>query len=494
MGKIYELTVRVPAGDVITYNLERLADAMDIKDPARLAVEINGSQGLVTIYPEDPLADVVLTDPADLAMDATGRIWVGRHHNGRKTRVRLYDPKSGSAQRLLLFGTTGAGKSTGGQILLAGMKRSGVTVFYADLKGGQSAPEARANCDWCTFTQEGAIAQLRTFWNIMKEREARYAAAGRSKFLMNRPDPLMYMIVDEANRLLEKGAPYRDEATFYIKDIGRTGRSLGMGIALFAQAGHLEELGGSDTLRSMLKEGEVILLRWTSNLMRQLVSDGLLPAGQKLMPIPKYAGAFELKSQFDTTETDEDRPGTQGNGYHLSGTNPTSRMRFFKVGSVMPTDGLDPEMLALYGDGPVATLEEASWEAAGEAYAGRLDGLAAYQAACPEKFEEPQAGAPGRGRSGSGTGGVRTAPTPGAAAARTVPVPVIPVPEPEEPARPRRLTVGDRVAAVLENTDEHLDIYAILDAVNADGGKPVKLGSIKAALTGLNTANRTDQE
>ncbi|MER5866147.1 transfer protein [Kitasatospora sp. NPDC002040] len=486
MALIYEVGVRAPAGDVIGYDMPRLADAMNVMDPARLAVETVGSRGLVTIYPEDPLEEVLLPDPAELLMDSTGRIWVGRHHNGRRTKVRLYDPKSGSAQRLILFGTTGAGKSTGGQILLAGMKRSGVTVFYADLKGGQSAPEARANCDWCTYTQEGAIAQLRTYWNIMKEREARYAAAGRSKFLMNRPDPLMYMIVDEANRLLEKGAPYRDEATFYIKDIGRTGRSLGMGIALFAQAGHLEELGGSDTLRSMLKEGEVILLRWTSNLMRQLVSDGLLPAGQKLAAIPKYAGVVELVSQFDDTEADEDRPGTQGNGYHLSGTHPTSRMRFFKVGSEMPTDGLDPEMLALYGDGPVPTLEESSWEAAGRAYAGRLDGMAAYQAACPEKFKEPETGGRGQGRGGSG-GGSRPV--------RSAPVPVIPVSAPgeQEPARPRRLTIGDRILAVLESAEAPMDTIAILDAVNADGGKVVKLGSIKAAMTALNAAARDDQ-
>ncbi len=485
MGLIYELTVQAPAGDVIGYDMPRLADAMHIKDPARLAVETAGSRGLVTIYPEDPLADVVLPDPEALTMDSTGRIWVGLHHNGRRTRVRLYDPKSGSAQRLLLFGTTGAGKSTGGQILLAGMKRSGVAVFYADLKGGQSAPEARHNVDWATFTQEGAIAQLRTFWNIMKAREVRYAEAGRSKFLMNRPDPLMYMVVDEANRLLEKGAPYRDEATFYIKDIGRTGRSLGMGIALFAQAGHLEELGGSDTLRSMLKEGEVLLLRWTSNLMRQLVSDGLLPAGQKLAAIPKYAGAVELVSQFDDSEADEDRPGTQGSGYHLSGTHPTARMRFFRVGSSMPTDGLDPEMLALYGDGPVASVEEDSWEEAGEAYTERLDGMNAYRAACPEKFEEPEEGGD-RGKSrGSHNGGTRPA--------RTTPLPVIPTSDPEQPARPQRLTIGDRVQAVLDSTDEHMDIHSILDAVNADGGKPVKLGSVRSALTGLNAAGRDSQ-
>ncbi len=73
------------------------------------------------------------------------------------------------------------------------------------------------------------------------------------------------MRIDEANRLLERGAPYRDEATHLVKELGRTGRSVGVGEELDAQASHLEELGGSDTLRAMLKEGEVVLLRWCSH-------------------------------------------------------------------------------------------------------------------------------------------------------------------------------------------------------------------------------------
>lgn len=68
----------------------------------------------------------ILADPQMLVMDDRGRIWIGRYHNGRPSLLRLYDPDSGSAQRLLLFGTTGAGKSTAGQIILAAMKRSGI--------------------------------------------------------------------------------------------------------------------------------------------------------------------------------------------------------------------------------------------------------------------------------------------------------------------------------------------------------------------------------
>ncbi|MFD5463331.1 transfer protein [Kitasatospora sp. NPDC127059] len=458
MNRIYELTLEAPPGDIITYDPVRLADAMRIDDPSRLAIEAMGSQALVTIYPTDPLADVRLPGPEALVMDERGRIWIGLYHNGRKVWIQLYDPKSGSAQRLLLFGTTGAGKSTLGQIILAAMKRSGIATFYGDLKEGQSAPEARGNVDWAVYSQEGVMAQLHTTWCVMRERAARYAAAGRSKFLRDRPDPLLYMVVDEANRLLEKGAPYRDLATFYIKDIGRTGRSLGVGIALLAQAGHLDELGGSDTMRAMLKEGEVLLLRWTSSMMQQLVADGLMPAGQKLAPIPKKAGATRLVSQFEAA-ADDDRPGTQGTGYHLSGPYPGAKMRAFNVGSKTPTEGLDPEMLALYGDDPHAVLEKTSWPVAGQAYADKLDGAAAYNAA----FPPPD--------TGDDEGGSRSRSSTPAS--------------PGHPQNAARLTVADRVQAALEASDGDMDAHAVLEAVNADGGRPVKLGSIRNALSNL---------
>ncbi|MEU9157971.1 transfer protein [Streptomyces sp. NPDC048417] len=477
MSKIYELTVEaVEAGDIITYHPMKLANALRIKDVNRLAVEtsVMGDKALVTIYPNDPLARVILTDPQMLVMDERGRVWIGRYHNGRPSLLRLYDPASGSAQRLLLFGTTGAGKSTAGQIVLAAMKRSGIAVLYADLKGGQSAPEAYGqtgpgadgNVAWRVTTQEGTMAQLRTTWLTMMDRQERYARLGRSKFLRGRPDPLIYQIVDEANRLLEKGAPYRDEATFYIKDIGRTGRSLGVGIGLFAQAGHLEEMGGSDTLRAMLKEGEVILLRWTSSMMKQLVTDGLLPAGQVLAPIPKYAGEVDLVSQFDEEHTDDDRPGTQGTAYNVNGRYPTSKMRFWNIGSPVPTEGLDPMILDLYGPGAPPEIEEAAWDLIGDAYCQRLDGMEAYRAVFPEPEEDED----GEGGGGKKKGG----------GAKTAASPV-----PASPPKPRARTLRDRIQAVLDAHDDPLDALQILELVNADGGREVKLGSVRNTLTAI---------
>ncbi|WP_345485948.1 hypothetical protein, partial [Planotetraspora phitsanulokensis] len=341
--EVVELMLEVPAGQVIRYDLAALRSALGITDPTRIVVETDGSrQAMVTVYPSNPLANVRAVTREDLVMDRHGRIVAGVYHNGRPVRKRLFDPSTGSAQRFLLFGTTGAGKSRALQLELIAEKINGIVSWLADLKEGQSVPEAKGNVDFYGSSQEEAILILRSGVAVAHARMRRYSAAGRNSFALG-GDPLLHVRIDEANRLLEKGAPYRDEATGLIKELGRTGRSVGVGIGLAAQASHLEELGGSDTLRAMLKEGEVTLLRWSSSMMRQLVGDGLLPAGEQLQTIPKTLAERVLRSQFDLDEDDDDdAPGTQGTGYVLSGPRPTAMMRHLRVGSIAPLPGLDP--------------------------------------------------------------------------------------------------------------------------------------------------------
>ncbi|WP_214415643.1 hypothetical protein [Sphaerisporangium fuscum] len=454
--EIVELMVEVPQGQVLRYDLAALCSALDIDDPTRIAVETDGSRrAIVTIYPSNPLADMPPPTLADMLMDRHGRIVVGRYHNGRPARRRLFDPSTGSAQRALVFGTTGAGKSRIVQYTLACEKRNGIVSWYADLKGGQSAPEAQDNVDWPATTQEETILMLRSAVAVAQERQRRYHALGRNAFMIGDPDPLISVRIDEANRLLEKGAPYRDEATYLVKELGRTGRSVGVGEELDAQASHLEELGGSDTLRAMLKEGEVTLLRWSSSMMRQLVSDGLLPAGEQLTPIPKTIAPRVLRSQFDVDLDDEDdAPGTQGTGYLLSSPHPTSMMRHFRIGSIAPTPGLDPEILALYGPGEPARLEKASHAAAGEAYAARHDpvAMAALCRALQDEQEQQNKTIPAAG------GG-----------------------------QPRRSAarLGDRILAALAADGEAMTAEEILAAVLADGGREVRIGSVRNELVVL---------
>ncbi|MET8145676.1 hypothetical protein ABZU32_35695 [Sphaerisporangium sp. NPDC005288] len=463
-GEVVELMLEVPRGQVVRYDLAALCSALDITDATRIAVETDGSRrAIVTIYPTNPLAQVRAVTREDLVMDRHGRIVVGAYHNGLPVKKRLFDPSTGSAQRFLLFGTTGGGKSRTLQIQLIAEKVNGIVSWVADLKFGQSVPEAEGNVDWFMRAQEAAILMLRSAVAVAQERMRRYSAAGRTSFLLG-VDPLLHVWIEEANRLLEKGAPYRDEGTYLIKELGRTGRSVGVGIGLSAQASHLEEMGGSDTLRAMLKEGEVTLLRWSSSMMRQLVADGLLPVGEQLVPIPKTLAPRVLRSQFDPAGDDDqdDAPGTQGTAYLLSGPRPTALMRHFRVGSIAPMPGLDPEILALYGPEEPARLEDASHEAAGEAYAARNDpsAMAALCDAVLAEYEQQQ-GRPvplGGGQPGGRPGG-----------------------------QPRRSAarLEDRILAVLAAAQEPMTAGDILEAVNADGGREVRQGSVRNTLGAL---------
>ncbi|MFI6498707.1 hypothetical protein [Nonomuraea typhae] len=467
-AQVYELSVEVPQGEVIRYDLAKLCSALNVNDPTRIAVETDGlRRALITVYPSNPLGVVRAVTRADLVMDRHGRIVTGLYHNGRPVKKRLFDPSTGSAQRFLLFGTTGAGKSRALQLELIAEKLNGVCTWLADLKLGQSVPEADGQVDWYACSQEETILMLMAAVAVAQERMRRYSAAGRNSFALG-GDPLLHVRIDEANRLLERGAPYRDLATHLIKELGRTGRSVGVGIGLSAQASHLEELGGSDTLRAMVKEGEVTLLRWSSSMMRQLVTDGLLPAGEQLMPIPKTLAPRELRSQFDPEpdHDEDDAPGTQGMGYLLSGPRPTAMMRHLRLGSIAPLPGLDPDILALYGDDEPTRLEDISHDVAGQAYAARTDeeAMAELCAAFHEAQQQKLNAGRGPGRSAATEDGDA---------------------DDDGPSAPRKVRLDERVLAALADAEAPMSADDVLDAVHADGGREVKLGSVRNALKKL---------
>lgn len=463
---VVELHVQVPRGKTISYDYTSLLSALDAEDdPSRVVVESSVRRAIVTLYERNPLLDIRQVTRDDLVMDSRGYITVGVHHNGRAARRRMFDPETGSAQRFLLFGTTGAGKSRALQLQLAAEKVNGVVTWLADLKEGQSVPEAAGNVDWRVTSQEGAIAMLRAAVAVAHARMRRYSAIGQNAFVLGGPDPLLHLHIDEANRLVEDGAPYRKEAIRLIKELARTGRSVGVGIGLAAQASHLDELGGSDTARGLLKEGEVTLLRWSSSMMRQLVTDGLLPPGVQLAPIPKRIGAPVLVSQFDEDgDETEEGEGTQGMAYLLSGPRPTSVMRHLRVGSVEPLPGLDPEILALYGPEPPTTLGALDAQAAGKWYAMRENEAAVEAEVLAVMREQAAANADTDAE----------------------------VEENEEPpARP--LVVEERVLAVLESADQPLSVDDVVKAVNRDGGKEVRVGTVRNALVDLVDAGRAER-
>ncbi|MGW2181243.1 DNA/RNA helicase domain-containing protein [Streptomyces sp. NPDC001732] len=443
MAEVREYLLKTPPGGVKSYNHPALCDLLKVEDYSRVIFEQGaGRQAIVRIYPSNPLMDMRQIDLTDLVMDARGRIRLGSYFDGSPLRFRLFDPKTGNAQRGAVFGTTGAGKSRLAQAILIACKLSGIVVHLADLKHGQSVPEAVGQVATRVTTPYETILMLRGLVAEAERRMKSYAAMGRSGFVKDNPDPLVYGIVDEANRLLEKDAPFRDEGAYLIKELGRTGRSVGVGIIILAQAGHLNELGGSDTLRGMLKEGEVILLRWSSAMMQQLVSDGLLPQGEALQPIPKIVGQVRRILRYgETPPDDEDDVNSQGMLYHLTSRRPTSMARTFIVGSVEPCTGYDPVVLDLYGDQPPP---------------GTAIDLEAYMTAQERKA------ASGKGGEPADTSAIEA-----------------PEPEPEAAT----MTIAQRILAVLP--PDGMTVAELQEALDADGGRTVRRGTINTTISGM---------
>jgi hypothetical protein len=402
----------------------------------------------VRVYPANPLMNMREISAGDLLMDPRGRVMLGAYYDGAPLRFRLFDPKTGNAQRGAAFGTTGAGKSRLVQAILVACKLSGVVVHLADLKHGQSVPEAVGQVATRVTTQYETILMLRGLVAEAERRMKAYAHLGRSGFVIGDPDPLMYGIVDEANRLLEKGAPFRDEGAVLIKELGRTGRSVGVGIIIAAQAGHLDELGGSDTLRAMLKEGEVILLRWSSAMMQQLVGDGLIPRGEALQPIPKVVGQVRrIRRYHEAPCDDDDDVNSQGMLYHLTGPRPTSMARTFVVGSVAPCPGHDPLILSLYGTG---------------APPGEAIDLEAYMTPKERKAAR-----------GGNAGGDEGDDSDDEAA-----------PLDEEPALDAAsMTTGERILVALPM--EGMTEAELMAALNADGGREIRRGTLRTTISNL---------
>ncbi|MEU1216638.1 DNA/RNA helicase domain-containing protein [Streptomyces sp. NPDC005790] len=444
MPEVREYVLKTPPGGVKRYDHEALCDLLKVEDYSRVIFEQGvGREAIVRVYPSNPLMGVREIHEDDLLMDARGRITLGTYFDGSPLRFRLFDPKTGNAQRGAVFGTTGAGKSRLVQAILVACKASGIVVHLADLKHGQSVPEAKSNVATRVTTQYETILMLRGLVAEAERRMAAYADLGRSGFVLGDPDPLTYGIVDEANRLLEKGAPFREEGALLIKELGRTGRSVGVGIIIAAQAGHLDELGGSDTLRAMLKEGEVILLRWSSAMMQQLVGDGLIPRGEALQPIPKVVGQVrKIRRYNEQRADDEDDVNSQGMLYHLTGIRPTSMARTYVVGSVEPCTGYDPVILALYGD---------------QKPPGEPIDLEAHMTA---KERKAAGGAEGEG--GGGPDG-----------------PPSTEPEPDTAT----MSTAQRILAALPA--DGLTEVDLLAALNGDGGREVRRGSLRTTISGM---------
>jgi hypothetical protein len=360
------LQVAAPAGKTIHLNHAKLCSAMGVDDPSRLVIETDGvRQGIVSVYRTNPLMNVRKATADDLVMDSKGRINIGVRHDGKPSKVRLWDPDQG-ALRGITAGATGAGKSVLQLLLLAAEKRSGVVSFVGDLQGGKSLPEADGQVAWFAKDEGQVLGMLLAVHAVMKYRER--VSANRADFALNDPWPLLNVTLDEINRLLSHpNEAIKKLAAILIADIQKTGRKVGIGIRLAVQSLHLKDLGDEEAIRQQGKAGMVVLMRTLSSSTAGMGLDGIAPAGFAMENIPaRIYESGQIEALFNG-EDDEDGQSTAGMAYVFV----DGRAEFMRTFRADKTNGRYTDLAELFGDEPPVTLTPEEIAVAGEAYEQR---------------------------------------------------------------------------------------------------------------------------
>lgn len=303
---------------------------------------------------------------------ATGLFDLGVYADADIARFEFAEPGWG-AKHALVVGTTGSGKTNTVNTILteAHMSRL-IVVWLIDPQLGQSLPAWNAHVDWTALGVEQAMVMLRCFKTVMMARSAHMATlewtddkgrprVGKDHYTLNPVMPLHYLVLEEAHQLLTHPT-YGPEAVKLLEDAGKMGRKTGSGICLINQMPGLEELGGSQTLRSMVSSGNVVVHRTSDRVTTGMAFSGAMPVEPNKLP-----------RKFP------DGSSTHGLGYLLGAAARQAAMRTYLVD--------DPYGIAT--SLPALPLDPASANAAGEVYARRHDPAAI--AAATEALAESRA-------------------------------------------------------------------------------------------------------
>jgi hypothetical protein len=372
------LRLRVEAEDGRMIHLPRLQITralrpLGVTDPELVMVDTDGlASGVVTVYREHPLISIREATPADLTMDADGRIVLGLQHDGRPDRWQLYDPELGAVTDLLV-GAPGSGKSVTLNTILAAERISGVVSIVADAQNGMSLPEARGRVYHFGAGIAAVGATLAAACAVGDYREQVAAAQGIGACQIGRPWALMNVTIDEVNKVLgaEADVPreFRKWVTGLIAHFQLTGRKFLGGIRIAGQSIHLADLGDSEKIRANAKNGNVWLGRVNSGMTQSMAAD-LVTDGTEVTPIPKHFGsaAAELDAAWSGQETPPG-PITAGRAWHLR-SGRAGAMRTFKA---VKKAGTFPGLVALYESAPIPGLTAEEDRIFKEAYTVALE-------------------------------------------------------------------------------------------------------------------------
>jgi hypothetical protein len=369
------LVVRVEAEDSKMIRLPRvpIARALGVADPELVMVETDGmATGVVTIYRQHPLITIPEATPADLTMDASGRIVLGLRHDGRPARWPLWNPELGAVTDLIV-GASGSGKSVTLNTVLAAERISGVVSIVADAQDGMSLPEANGRTAHFGAGIAAVGATLAAVCAVADYRQDISSSRGWGAFQLGDPWPLVNTTLDEINLVLGADAEvpkeFRTWVTGMIARVQHTGRKMGMGIRLAGQSIHVADLGDAEKIRAGAKRGSVWLGRVDSSLTAGMASS-MVSDGTEITPVPANFGsaAAEVEAAWTGTETPLG-PVTAGCAWLLQGGKAVN-MRTFRA---IKHGRTFPGLIRLYEAAPVPRLTPEEEAVFRQAYTEALD-------------------------------------------------------------------------------------------------------------------------
>jgi hypothetical protein len=205
-----------------------------------------------------PATDQITNWPGPDLDLATGLSTIGLYVDGEPEMYAWFRPGSGAVGELIA-GTTDAGKSREVDLLLA-TSRHGAPGYFTDWvcdpQWGQSLPDWVDSVDWFAKGTAQGLVMLRALYRVMLARNKVLAKARQKGFTPSLEMPLIICTLEEAPTLLEI-----PEARQLAEKIAKMGRKCGIKLRIVVQVPLLDQIGNSQTLRSMVVSGQAFLFR-----------------------------------------------------------------------------------------------------------------------------------------------------------------------------------------------------------------------------------------
>ena len=250
------------------------------------------SRGYLTILPGNSLQGSSWWGGEGMDL-ATGLVRAGRFADGSPAHMKWYTPRYG-CRHDLISGTTGSGKTTLLDLFCFAALTSGCFVpVICDPQEGQSLPFWRDKCLYASGV--GQVEQmLRGLHAGFLDRSSRLATTPWTDDGVAMPGmpwfdyeltglPMPLIILDEAHMVLKEGSRQQREIRDKVLEMARLVRKAGGKMTLATQLPSLEDLGGKQALRDMLRGGNV----WSGRTANR-VATGMLGLVKDPSEIPRY--------------------------------------------------------------------------------------------------------------------------------------------------------------------------------------------------------------